>query len=324
MSNIKSKASHRLLAVFLSFVMVFSMIPFSTMGAYAATATHPDAVTVTVVDDVTGEPIEGAKVTYTIYDNDSGENVMGDNDVPTDANGEVVIFDGSEPGNIKVSSITITHDDYSTYTNDAYDKAITSLDDNFIIEMACTKIKDVKISGKTLTYTGDAQELVSVTKVEGDTVEYYLNGATDSVTEVPTATDAATYSVRVVVTREGKTPLDQTVETVINPADIEGIDIAPVTGLKYNEADQALVTLTGNFDEHDTVTWSVNGTDETSTTVPHRMAVGSYSVKLTVDRGANYNKFEKTVNVDIALGEINLGDLQIEAVNRTYDTTEWE
>lgn len=29
MSNIKSKASHRLLAVFLSFVMVFSMIPFS-------------------------------------------------------------------------------------------------------------------------------------------------------------------------------------------------------------------------------------------------------------------------------------------------------
>ena len=324
MSNIKSKASHRLLAVFLSFVMVFSMIPFSTMGAYAATATHPDAVTVTVVDDVTGEPIEGAKVTYTIYDNDSGENVMGDNDVPTDANGEVVIFDGSEPGNIKVSSITITHDDYSTYTNDAYDKAITSLDDNFIIEMACTKIKDVKISGKTLTYTGDAQELVSVTKVEGDTVEYYLNGATDSVTEVPTATDAATYSVRVVVTREGKTPLDQTVETVINPADIEGIDIAPVTGLKYNEADQALVTLTGNFDEHDTVTWSVNGTDETSTTVPHRMAVGSYSVKLTVDRGANYNKFEKTVNVDIALGEINLGDLQIEAVNRTYDTTEKE
>lgn len=324
MSNIKSKASHRLLAAFLSFVMVFSMIPFSTMVAYAATTTHPDAVTVTVVDDVTGEPIEGAKVTYTIYDNDSGENVMGDNDVPTDANGEVVIFDGSEPGNIKVSSITITHDDYATYTNDAYDKAITSLDDNFIVEMTCTKIKDVAISGKTLTYTGDAQELVSVTKVEGDTVEYYLNGATDSVAEVPTATDAATYSVRVVVTREGKTPLDQTVETVINPADIEGIDIAPVTGLKYNEAEQALVTLTGEFDEHDTVTWSVNGTDETATTVPHRMAVGSYTVKLTVDRGANYNKFEKTVTVNIALGEINLGDLQIEAVNRTYDTTEKE
>lgn len=324
MSNVKSKASHRLLAAFLSFVMVFSMIPFSTMVAHAATTTHPDAVTVTVVDDVTGEPIEGAKVTYVIYDNDLGSEVMGNDDVPTDANGEVVVFDGSEPGNIMVSSITVTHDDYATYTNDAYDQEITSLQDNFTIQMTCTKIKDVQISGKTLTYNGGDQELVSVTEVAGDTVEYYLNGATDPVSEVPKATDAGTYSVRVVVARPGYTTLDKTVQTVINPADIEGIDIAPVNGLKYNEANQALVTLTGAFTEIDSVTWTVNGTDETGKAVPERMAVGAYTVKLTVDRGANYNKFEKTVNVDIALGEIDLGDLKIEAVNRTYDTTEKE
>ena len=324
MSNVKSKASHRLLSAFLSFVMVFSMIPFSTMVAHAATTTHPDAVTVTVVDDVTGEPIEGAKVTYVIYDNDLGSEVIGDDDVPTDANGEVVVFDGSEPGNIMVSSITVTHDDYATYTNDAYDQEITSLQDNFTIQMTCTKIKDVQISGKTLTYNGGDQELVSVTEVAGDTVEYYLNGATDPVSEVPKATDAGTYSVRVVVARPGYTTLDKTVQTVINPADIEGIDIAPVNGLKYNEANQALVTLTGAFTESDSVTWTVNGTDETGKAVPERMAVGTYTVKLTVDRGANYNKFEKTVNVDIALGEIDLGDLKIEAVNRTYDTTEKE
>lgn len=324
MSNVKSKASHRLLAAFLSFVMVFSMIPFSTMVAHAATTTHPDAVTVTVVDDVTGEPIEGAKVTYVIYDNDLGSEVMGNDDVPTDANGEVVVFDGSEPGNIMVSSITVTHDDYATYTNDAYDQVITSLQDNFTIQMTCTKIKDVQISGKTLTYNGGEQELVFVTEVAGDTVEYYLNGATDPVSEVPKATDAGTYSVRVVVARTGYTTLDKTVQTVINPADIEGIDIAPVTGLKYNEANQALVTLTGAFTESDSVTWTVNGTDETGKAVPERMAVGAYTVKLTVDRGANYNTFEKTVSVDIALGEIDLGDLKIEAVNRTYDTTEKE
>ena len=190
--------------------------------------------------------------------------------------------------------------------------------------MTCTKIKDVQISGKTLTYNGGEQELVSVTEVAGDTVEYYLNGATDPVSEVPKATDAGTYSVRVVVARTGYTTLDKTVQTVINPADIEGIDIAPVTGLKYNEANQALVTLTGAFTESDSVTWTVNGTDETGKAVPERMAVGAYTVKLTVDRGANYNKFEKTVNVDVALGEIDLGDLKIEAVNRTYDATEKE
>lgn len=91
MSNVKRKASHRLLAALLSIAMVFSMIPFS-MVAYAATTSHPDAVTVTVVDDVTGEPIEDAKVTYVIYDNDLGSDVMGNDDVPTDANGEVVVL----------------------------------------------------------------------------------------------------------------------------------------------------------------------------------------------------------------------------------------
>ena len=156
MSNVKRKASHRLLAALLSIAMVFSMIPFS-MVAYAATTSHPDAVTVTVVDDVTGEPIEDAKVTYVIYDNDLGSDVMGNDDVPTDANGEVVVFDGSEPGNIMVSSITVTHDDYETYTNDAYNQVITSLQDNFTIQMTCTKIKDVQIFGKTLTYNGSEQ-----------------------------------------------------------------------------------------------------------------------------------------------------------------------
>ena len=112
------------------------------------------------------------------------------------------------------------------------------------------------------------------------------------------------------------------VTTVINPANIEGIDITPVTGLKYNETNQALVTLTGSFAEGDAVTWTVNGTDEDSDAIPERMAVGSYTVKLTIDRGSNYNRFEKTVDVDIALGEIDLGDLKIEANDRTYDTTE--
>lgn len=321
MSNVKSKASHRLLAAFISFVMVFSMVPFS-MVAYAATPDHPDAVTITVVDDVTGEPIEGAKVTYVIFDDDLGAEVKGEDEIPTDANGEVVIFDGTEIGNIKVSSVTVTHEDYATYTNAAYDQAITSLQDNFTIEMTCTKIKDVEIAGKTLTYTGEAQELVSVTEIEGDIVEYYINGAADPVTEIPTATDVGTYSVRVVVTRTGYSVLDTTVDTVINAANIEGIEIEPVAGLKYNEANQALVTLIGSFAEGDVVTWTVNGTDEATSAIPEKMAVGSYTVTLTVDRGSNYNKLEKTVNVDIALGEIDLGDLKIEANDRVYDTTE--
>lgn len=317
MSNVKRKASHKLLAALLSIAMVFSMIPFS-MVAYAATPAHPDAVTVTVVDDVTGEPIAGAKVTYVIYDNVLGYEVMGDDDVPTDANGEVVVFDGSEPENIKVSSIMVTHDDYATYTNNTYDKAISSLQDNFTIEMTCTKIKDVHISGKTLTYNGGEQELVSVTEAAGDTVEYYLNGATDPVSEVPKATDAGTYSVRVVVAREGFTSLDKTVQTVINPADIEDISIEG-KNIAYNETAQEIVTLNGSFEQGDVVTWTVNTVDTVTKEIPTATAVGQYTIVLTVDRGSNYNKLiTAPVTTNLIEGDLDLEGLVVKGLEGIY------
>lgn len=336
MSNVKSKASHRLLAAFLSFVMVFSMIPFS-MVAHAATTEYPDSFTVSVKDEE-GNPLTDGSVVLT-RSNDGWELYL---EAEIDENG-LAVFDSAEIQTAYQTAVeagTIIEDNgvlANTYAKvSGYTYGDTSVTFNSATEGSFTQhieltlkkkladIEDVEIKGKTLTYTGSAQELVSVTEVEGDTVEYYLDGATDPVAEVPTATDAGTHSIRVVVTRTGSKPLDKTVETVINPADIEGIDIAPVAGLKYNEANQALVTLTGEFAEGDTVTWTVNGTDEAGNTVPERMAVGAYVVKLTVDRGANYNKFEKTVDVYIALGEIDLGDLKIEAVDRIYDTTEKE
>lgn len=317
MSNVKRKASHRLLAALLSIAMVFSMIPFS-MVAYAATTSHPDAVTVTVVDDVTGEPIEDAKVTYVIYDNDLGSDVMGNDDVPTDANGEVVVFDGSEPGNIMVSSITVTHDDYETYTNDAYNQVITSLQDNFTIQMTCTKIKDVQIFGKTLTYNGSEQELVSVTEVAGDTVEYYLNGATEPVSEVPKATDAGTYSVRVVVARTGYTTLDKTVQTVIKPADIEDISIEE-KNITYNETAQEIVTLNGSFKQGDVVTWTVNTVDNVTKDIPTATAVGQYTIVLTVDRGSNYNKLiTAPVTTNLIEGNLDLEGLVVKGLEGIY------
>ena len=322
MKNVKSKASYRVLAVFLSLVMVFSMIPFSIV-AQAATTEYPDSYTVTVTD---GEnPIEGASVNlYQVLPEDGLLNLTS----VTDTNGVAAFvpddiynaFDavGLTESTVKVS---VSKADFEEKSIDQL-ISIDALTENVDVVLVSTSI-DVEILGKNLTYTGEPQELVSKPEVEGATIEYYLNGAVDPVTEVPTATDAGTYSVRVVITCEGKTPLDETVETVINPAYIEGIEVAPIAGLKYNGTDQELVTLTGLADG-DTVTWTVDGHDEDSRDIPKRMAVGSYTVKLTVDRGSNYIKFERTVDPkpEIALGDINLGNLIIKANDRTYDGAE--
>ncbi len=317
MRIIQSKIASRLLAVVLALAMVISVIPFSIV-ANAATTENPDVATVTIKDDETGTPVVGAKVTYEIYDNDLGEPVMGDDNVVTLSDGSVKILD-TEPGNVMISSITVTHDDYETYTNDAYNQPITSLQDNFDIELTCKKIRDVDINGKTLAYDGTAQNLVSVTEVSGDTVTYKVDGAAES-TEAK-GTDAKTYNVEVTVKRTGKDDLVKTVQTTINPANIPGIDIEG-KNLAYNETTQELVTLTGSFEDTDNVTWEVNTADTGSKDIPKATAVGPYSIKLTVDRGSNYNKFVKTVDAKIIEGELDLDGLEVVGLEGVYTIEE--
>lgn len=320
MSNIKSKTSSRLLAAFLSLVMVLSMLPITSLTALAATTEHPNAVTITVKDE-DGNPVKGASVAFVIDSVINGDAYKEDTKA-TDDNGvvEVMTSDDFVADDFKISaSVTATG-----YTNGTLStSAIATSTDNFDISVTSTTIKGVTIEAKNLTYNGELQELVSVTAIEGDTVNYQLDGE-EKTSEVPMKKDAGTYNIKVTVSREGKDDLIENVVAKINLADIEGINIAPVTGLKYNEANQPLVTLTGDFAEGDIVTWEVNGTDTGSRDIPKRMAVDDYTVKLTVDRGLNYNKFEKTVIVGIALGEIDLGELEIKANELIYNTKDQE
>ena len=330
MSNVKSKASHRLLAAFLSLVMVFSMLPFS-MVAHAATTEYPDSFTVSVKDEE-GNPLTDGSVVLT-KSNDAWDLYL---EVEIDENG-LAVFDSTaiqtayqtaaDAGTLiadedvlaktyaKVSGYT--YGDTSVVFNSATDGSFTQHIE-LTLQKNLTDIEDVEIKGKTLTYTGSAQELVSVTEIEGDTVEYYLNGATDPMEDVPTATDAGTYSVRVVVTREGCEPLETTVNTVINPAKIDGISIEG-KNIAYNETAQELVTLTGSFEENDVVTWTVNTVDNVTKDIPTATAVGSYTIILTVDRGSNYEKLvTEAVTTNLIEGELDLENLIVKGFEGIY------
>ena len=319
MAKAKTHLSKRLIAALLSVLMLLSILPLSATTAFAAT----DAVTLTVKDE-NGSSIEDAEVTFTIDSKTNGDSWKSETN-QTDEYGCVEILSKADfIADDLTLTATVSKEGFET-NETISDAAISSDDQNFEVVLISTTIDDVKIEGKTLTYNDAEQELVSITGLQDtDTVDYGTLPAGVTLNEdgEPVATDADTYELTVTVSRDGKDDLITKVTTVINPANIEGIDITPVTGLKYNETNQALVSLTGSFAEGDAVTWTVNGTDEDSDAIPERMAVGSYTVKLTIDRGSNYNRFEKTVDVDIALGEIDLGDLKIEANDRTYDTTE--
>lgn len=317
----KSKFSSKVIASILSLMMVISIFPLSG-NVYAATAEHPDAVTITVVDDK-GQPIKDASVVFVVDSVANGDAYISETK-KTDETGvvEVMVSDAFVADDLTISA-TVTADGYEG--GELPETAIESSDANFDVTLKDITIRDVDITPKTLTYNGKAQELVSVTEVEGDTVEYYYpsDSATPS-NKVPEETNAGEYNVRVVVKREGKNNLDKTVTAKIEKAEITDISIEAIEGLKYNEKKQKLVKLNGSFNESDVITWTIGSDIETGTAIPERTAIGTYSVKLTVDRGANYNLYEQEVTAEIAMGEINLGSLKIEANSLTYNGEDQE
>lgn len=183
---------------------------------------------------------------------------------------------------------------------------------------------DVTITGRELTYNGQAQQLVQVTMPAESTVEYEPVGNTSyelNAKGQPVAVDAGSYSIKVTVRTETGDGYVRYVKTVISPADIEGISIQGKT-LTYNGLQQDLVALTGGFLENDEVTWIVNG--EQQAEFPQGMALGTYRVALQVDRGPNYNTLV-TGEVITVLMENGLGlpGLTITPLNGVY-TIDWQ
>ena len=326
MRKIQNKISNRVLAAILSVMMVFSVIPIS-MVANAATTEYPDFFTVSV-KDTEGNPLTDGSVVLSKR-NDSWGLYM-EEDI--DSNG-VAHFDSAlieneyqtaiEAGTLVDTALATVYGKVSGYTyGDVHITFNSTVDGTFLQHVELTlekKITDVTIAGESLTYTGESQELVSVTEVDGDTVTYVVDGG-EPTTTVPTATDVCSKEIKVTVSRAGHVDLVKTVIGKIEPGTLSDIDITEKTDLKYNEQEQELVTLTGALLDTDTVTWELNGTPTGSRDIPKADAIGTHTVKLTVER-ANYKKFEKEVSVDISYGVLNLDSLKIEANNRTYDAT---
>ncbi len=324
MRNEETKLSSRILAGFLTMIMVLSLIPFSAIPVFATATGHDDAVTITVTEEDGTTPIAGASVKITVKSTSTEATVIDNVEKTTDANGVVEVmttsefnayFETYEEGDLTVSA-TVTADDHEA--GSLPETVITAVSDNYPVALVSTLITNVTIEGKTLTYQkGVEQELVSVTKIDGDSVTYKVNDG-ETTTEVPKAEDAGDYQVEVTVSRTGKTDLVSTVNAKINPANIEGISISG-RNLAYNGGAQELVELTGSFEEDDIVTWTINTEDTVSKTIPSATAIGVYSIILTVDRGSNYEKLiTPAVTTNIIEGELDLDGLTVKGLEGVY------
>ena len=145
-------------------------------------------------------------------------------------------------------------------------------------------------TGKILSYTGDAQELINVGTTNDGEFQYSTDGTKFS-NDIPTSTNVGTYTVyyKIVGDKNHNNSTVKSVTTVINKVDIQ-VEKEP-TGkrLSYNGLDQALVDA--GIVKGGTIQYSLNG-QTFSSQIPKAKNAQEYTIYYKVVGDNNHNNTE--------------------------------
>ena len=218
----------------------------------------------------------------TVYDNNEKEAVV---DGSIDAN-YTVTYDKNEIINVGTYKATLTVGEVSV-----------SLD--FEITMATPNV--TAPTANTLTYNGEAQELVSAGATNFGTMLYSLTEDGEYTTSIPTGTNAVSYTVYYRVQGNDNVNDSAVASVTVEIAKaVASITAAPTPNtLTYSGEAQYLInageTTVG------TMLYSLTEDGEYTTSIPQGTNAGDYTVWYYVQGDANHNDSAKdTVSVNIA------------------------
>ena len=310
--NERRKLTKRICAAFLSFVMVLTLIPASTLSVLAATPEHENAITISVVDE-DDKALSDATVRFYV---DADANLKQSTET-TDAYGTVVVmtadeFEQSKADNLRISA-TISKDGYATDQTTIENMSLTSGTQDLHVQLRSTQIKDVKVTATTENYTGKDFDAATISGVrEADVVSYKLND-NDWTDVMPKISEVGSYSLTVKIEREGFEDYTETVQPKIEKGNIE-LNVTPLDRAYTGSADDAL-EITSGLESGDIVSYVMNGNETPS--VPQITEAGEYEVTVKVKRNDNYNEFSKTYTAKIT--QISIDGLSATLNCWTYD-----
>lgn len=275
--NERRKLTKRICAAFLSFVMVLTLIPASTLSVLAATPEHENAITISVVDE-DDKALSDATVRFYV---DADANLKQSTET-TDAYGTVVVmtadeFEQSKADNLRISA-TISKDGYATDQTTIENMSLTSGTQDLHVQLRSTQIKDVKVTATTENYTGKDFDAATISGVrEADVVSYKLND-NDWTDVMPKISEVGSYSLTVKIEREGFEDYTETVQPKIEKGNIE-LNVTPLDRAYTGSADDAL-EITSGLESGDIVSYVMNGNETPS--VPQITEAGEYEVTVKV------------------------------------------
>ena len=290
----------------MAFVICIAMISGSFPQNVMAAGTDVEGTANVVVKDEDGNPVSGAKVSYTVS-TDAGTGREG----TTDDNGVFPINFISGGEDVSITA-TISKDNFKDAELNETVQAGSETD--LFVNMEHIGVWGVKVEPAEVEYNGNEFDAAKVTGIrEGDKVSYCLNEGewTDN---MPKIKDVGKYQLQVLVERAGYNELHVSVQPEVKKGrftvGVEGVSA------NYNDGEEIELVKINESDlkEGDVITYTLDGKD--STEVPKRSRVGEYEIRVKVER-SNYYEYSTTCTAKIL--PVGIQGLSARLYEGTYD-----
>ena len=249
-----------------------------------ATVTAPTAKTLTYTGSaqelIAAGSVVGGKIQYKL----SAETEWSDN-IPTATNA----------GTYTVEYKVVPDDNHNAAEGGSVEVTIDKIDASVTAPTAKTG----------LAYTGEAKELIAAGSVVGGKMQYKLSAETEWSDNIPTATNAGTYTVeyKVVVDGNYNEPQGGSVEVVIARANATVTAPTAKTGLIYDGSAQELITAGSVVGGK--MQYKLSTETEWSDNIPTATNAGTYTVEYKIVPDDNHNAAEGG-SVEVTIAKVDM------------------
>ena len=160
-------------------------------------------------------------------------------------------------------------------------------------------------TAKTLTYTGSAQELIAAGSVVGGKMQYKLSAETEWSDNIPTATNAGTYTVEYKVVPDGNHNAVEggSVEVTIDKIDASVTAPTAKTGLAYTGEAKELIAAGSVVGGK--MQYKLSAETEWSENIPTATNAGTYTVEYKIVPDDNHNAAEGG-SVEVTIAKVDM------------------
>ena len=329
MNNAKKSVAKRLLAMCLSMLILFSVVPVAPIAS-AEDATEPQASFDIIVTDGTN-PVTNALVTVFCDEVGYKEKVNTDDDgvasFPAIAAFEDTYSDVESWEDV-VFMYKITANDGDMGTIGTFTpKEAGGLDGEIdvVVKKRVEQIPDsvYKVTPYTGVYDGEKHNAVEVVVDDGFKVEYQFNG-TPMTTEIPVVENVGEYSVLVRFSKEGYANKSVTVVASVSKADRDfGFETESPDNLVYDPEGVEFTNTASSDDDAKAVVYTVDNADvadiNSETGKLTFKKIGTVEVTATMAESENYNESVAKYKITLVPADRDFGFKNDAPSDITYD-----